>query len=216
MNEYDKNKPKKPIIFEIPNTEFLSHYSIYESNIVEFWKPITTELISQLDPNDNGRYWVSSWGRIYDSKYQYLLPLVSTKGNKYYEQVNFRDINRKNFTVKVHRLVLLAFMPVKDSYKYQGNHIDGLHSNNDLRNLEWCTAQYNRYHSMINNLEDSVFNSKMVKLYPFEVRKIKELKELGYSNSKIIELLDLKRRGAHESLISQILHGKSIYSTYLN
>lgn len=47
--------------------------------------------------------------------------------------------NRKRCSISVHRLVLLSFKPIKDSCKYQVNHIDENKENNNLENLEWTT-----------------------------------------------------------------------------
>lgn len=43
----------------------------------------------------------------------------------------------------MHRLVLLAFRPVKNSRELEVNHIDGNKINNCLENLEWCTSSEN-------------------------------------------------------------------------
>lgn len=48
--------------------------------------------------------------------------------------------------VKVHRLVADAFIPKLQGKKFI-NHIDGNKSNNEITNLEWCTASENSKHS---------------------------------------------------------------------
>lgn len=48
--------------------------------------------------------------------------------------------NKKNYKVKVHRLVLSTF---SECIGEQVNHIDEDKTNNKLLNLEWCTAKYN-------------------------------------------------------------------------
>lgn len=53
-------------------------------------------------------------------------------------------------SLKVHRLVGIAFIPNPDNKKTI-NHIDFNPKNNKVDNLEWCTHQENIYHSVINN-----------------------------------------------------------------
>ena len=67
-----------------------------------------------------------------------LKPKITMQG---YEQVDLSK-NNKVKQVKVHRLVAENF--VSNPYgKPQINHIDGIKLNNNVRNLEWCTAEYN-------------------------------------------------------------------------
>jgi len=58
----------------------------------------------------------------------------------------------KRITRKIHRLVAINFVPNPNNYK-QINHLDGDKDNNHASNLEWCTAQHNITHSVINWLK---------------------------------------------------------------
>lgn len=63
-----------------------------------------------------------------------------------YKYVNLSAPNRTG-QLKVHRLVLQAFVPNPEN-KCCCNHIDSNPSNNNLYNLEWVTHKENMQHSM--------------------------------------------------------------------
>lgn len=66
--------------------------------------------------------------------------------NKYwYYQVQLTKI-WKRVTVTVHRLVAQAFIPNAEK-KPQVNHINGIKTDNRVKNLEWCTNSENQLHA---------------------------------------------------------------------
>ena len=94
-------------------------------------------------PGYEGKYQVTSWGRIYSVNAERFL--YQEPNEKGYMRVDLRDGcgRRKHF--KVHRLVAKAFIP--NPYKKpQVNHIDGNKRNNSFSNLEWVTDQENKDH----------------------------------------------------------------------
>ena len=61
----------------------------------------------------------------------------------------YLDGNRQ--TERIHRLVASTYISNPDN-KPQINHIDGNKRNNDISNLEWCTASENMIHAFENGL----------------------------------------------------------------
>lgn len=101
---------------------------------MEIWKDIK---------GYEGLYQASNLGRVksfhtnFNSK-GYLKPRLSKDG--YYSVTLYKNGKSKQF--KVHRLVAEAFVPNSDNLP-QVNHKDENKLNNNVDNLEWCTAKYN-------------------------------------------------------------------------
>lgn len=84
-------------------------------------------------------YEISNTGRLKSNFTNKLLRFeVSKKG--YFITKIIVDGKRKR--IGVHRLVALAFIPNPNNYP-QINHKDENPQNNNVENLEWCTAKYN-------------------------------------------------------------------------
>lgn len=110
-------------------------------------------------PGINPRYEVSNLGRIrtlahgtmqrnsygvynVPRKERVMVPRVSKWG---YMIISLRpdvDNPARLQTFSVHRLVAMAFIPNPDNLPHV-NHKDECRTNNNVDNLEWCTAQYN-------------------------------------------------------------------------
>lgn len=89
-----------------------------------------------------GMYQVSDLGRVRSLKFGKVRVLSPSKNKYGYLCVGLSKENKRK-TVKVHRLVAVAFIPNSDESKTIINHINEDKTDNRVENLEWCTAQYN-------------------------------------------------------------------------
>ena len=95
---------------------------------------------------------------------------------------------------RVHRLVLAAFAPVEGMEQLQVNHKDENKDNNNIDNLEWCTAEYNNNYGTRNKrirkpVEQYDMNGKLIAIYESQGAAAREL-------------------GIQQSTISAAMHGK--------
>ena len=101
---------------------------------------------------DKTNYFVCSDGNVYSKnncKKNQLKKLSANRlknssGNSYF--VVHLSVKNKSYTILLHRLVALAFIPNPDN-KPEVNHKDGDKSRNMAFNLEWCTESENLIHA---------------------------------------------------------------------
>ena len=87
------------------------------------------------------KYGISPEGKIKNLRTGYIKTLCLNQSADYYV-VNLYDNNGKMCRPLVHRLVAQTFLPNPENLPYV-NHKDENKLNNNVENLEWCTAQYN-------------------------------------------------------------------------
>lgn len=108
-------------------------------------------------PNYEGLYEISNFGRVKSFKEhkingKILKPNIDKDG---YYQCGIRDklYHRKWF--RIHRLVLLTFVPNPMGYNYT-NHKDCNVTNNHISNLEWCDITYNNRYRYLKGWKNPV------------------------------------------------------------
>ena len=111
--------------------------------MIEEWKPIK---------NYEDRYLISNKGRVFGKRLNKILS--QSKNKKGYAFVSLYDLRKNPYRQRllVHRLVGFAFINTPIPWENYGrpfiNHIDGNKLNNDVRNLEWCSAKENMQHAV--------------------------------------------------------------------
>jgi len=93
----------------------------------------------------DGVYQVSNLGKVRSVRGDKVRMIRGTldRGGYRFVFIKHKGLSKNH---KVHRLVASAFIP-NNLNKPQVNHIDSDRSNNDINNLEWCTAKENMRHA---------------------------------------------------------------------
>lgn len=132
----------------------------------EIWKDI---------PGYKGLYQISNFGRVKSLKRlaakvhkqlvpeRVLKPVLTYYG--YYQcTLAISNAGIRDKTLKIHRLVALAFIPNPEN-KPEVNHINGIKTDNRIKNLEWCTIKENHIHAKNHGLKASGAKNGNSRLY---------------------------------------------------
>lgn len=125
--------------------------------------------------------------------------LKQQRRNNGYLQVEF-SVNGKTINRSVHRLVAQTFIPNPDNFP-DINHKDCNRTNNNIDNLEWCTASYNQKYREkfgVSNTEALGHPVFAINLTTLEVSRFlsqnKASIALGASQGNINEVIKGKRK----------------------
>lgn len=150
------------------------------------------------------RYSVSNLGNVRNDNSGKLLS--KRKASNGYLRVNLRTgkvAYEKPTVIHVHRLVAEAFLPLVDGKTYV-NHIDGNKENNNVQNLEWCTAQENSehaYRTQVNYQKDC--NVNIIKAQNARKKRISMI-----SNGRVCAVFSSKTEAAKKLGVSE----KTVYN----
>lgn len=180
----------------------------YTTTMIEIWKDIK---------GYEGLYQVSNYGRVKSLNRfrigrngkpvkvnERILKPVINYGYCYVFIRNYERKLVKNF--RVHRLVAQTFLENPNNYP-QINHKDGNKQNNNVENLEWCTAKQNTNHAEINGFSHHVNgekhgNSKLTQKQVDEIRN-------KYSTGKYSYKMLLYEYHVSKSCIATIIKNKN-------
>lgn len=164
-----------------------------------------TKIITYPGFTFNQEYRIDKEGNVYSPYTGWHLISVQEIPKGYLRVGLMTNRGRKFFMI--HRLVLEAYQPRKDSLQLQVNHKDGDKHNNTLENLEWCTGSENMAHAHRTNLINRAKGERVggVKLTEKEVLEICEFIQSGTDSLTSIG----KKYGVSKYCISDIKRKRS-------
>jgi len=164
----------------------------------EKWKDI---------PNYEGFYQVSGSGMVRslprNGTVKEVREIKLNKKRCGYLYLTLHRLNRCK-TENVHRLVAKTFIPNPEN-KPEVNHKNGIKTDNQVSNLEWCTTSENNQHAYDNNLHsqgEKFYNAKLKETQVKEIRSKYIPKK--YSTRKLA-----KEYGVCQATIFEIIKGKN-------
>ena len=140
----------------IQHSKRLNNYLYdYEENHIK----IDGEQWRKLDIN--GKFIeISNMGRVKFQNGRITTGSLCKENQKYYKSITF---NKNN--MYIHRMVLSAFLPIKDSSKYQVDHLNKDKTDNRLSNLEWVTPKINTTRAVGHEIYQLDENKNVIKKF---------------------------------------------------
>ena len=140
------------------------------------------------------RHGIRHWKqRILKQKFQQRV-----RSDKYDARVIlWKDGKEKTFLVS--RLVAMSF--INNPYNLpQVNHIDGEPTNNNVKNLEWCTEEYNVNHAFDNELVKTAIKVKLINKNTGEEKIFNSMSKASQFMNKNVGYINCQlKRGIREN-----------------
>lgn len=174
------------------------------SRYKEEWIKIPQELFPNLIP----RYWISTFGRLYNEETKTLLPQNKMYNKDKYITVSLSTIDGWHQYFQIHRLMMMIFNPIPNCELYDVNHKDGIKYHNWLWNLEWTTRSENIQHALHNNLFNIGETRNNTKLTNDQARLICKKISQGKTPKQISIEMNLSNCNI-EKIVMNILNGHS-------
>ena len=131
-----------------------------------------------------GLYQVSNIGNVKRliSERVFAERLIGRTIDKYGYVKRVLSKNGKNNHFTEHRLVAIAFIDNPNN-KPAVNHINGIKTDNRVKNLEWCTNKENKEHAVITGIT----NQKGVKhnMCKLTEEQVCEIRKIGFSQTRM-------------------------------
>lgn len=184
---------------------------MFDEPVVEEWRLLNYSDIKPI-------YEVSSLGKVRDIETGLVLKQSLNKHDGYY-QVSMETVDGTRRTMKVHRLVMIAFTsePEKiDDPRYVVNHVNDMDDISDTNskgfnmfdNLEWATYSENSIHAVEHGKIPVGERSITAQVDDSMVNNICQLMEDGLSYEEIRQELELPNTTYIKSLLIRIKTGK--------
>ena len=163
----------------------------------EVWKEI---------PGFETKYAVSSFGNVKNLKRNKLLSPSKSKSNHYLKFSLGLGKKDKMWTIPVHRLVAMTFLP--NPYNLpEVHHIDHNKENNRLDNLQWVSKSDNIKAAIAAGKHNGGFKVGIKhhsgKFTDTQIKWMRELHKEGYTYSEICEIFEISR-----GTLSEIINNK--------